>query len=66
MTFAEALKKARQAAGLTQAQAAELLGVWPQTIRRWESGQTVPPVEPVPTQAEILSALGRSMPQQRS
>ena len=57
MTFAAQLKQARAAAGLSQAQAAELLAVTPQTVKNWEAGRREPPTEPVLTQAEILSRL---------
>lgn len=47
---AERLREAREAAGLTQEAAADLLGVTSRTISRWETGGTV-------GQPELLAAL---------
>lgn len=60
MTFAAQLKQARANAGLSQAQAAELLGITPQTVKNWEAGRREPPTEPVLTQADILKRLSVS------
>ena len=57
MTFAVRFKKARTNAGLSQAQAADLLAVTPQTVKNWEAGRREPPTEPVLTQADILNRL---------
>lgn len=59
MTFAAQIKQARHAAGLTQQQAADLLGVSKSTYCNWEAGRNEPPVEPVLTQGEALAALKR-------
>ena len=55
--FPTQLKQARHAAGLSQAQVADLLGVTPQSVKNWEAGRREPPAEPVLTQAEILKRL---------
>lgn len=47
------LRQARKLKHLTQAQAAELLGVSIDTINRWETGKTSPPVR----KAEKIMAL---------
>lgn len=59
MTFPTQIKTARLAAGLTMAQAAELLGVTRMTIHNWESGRSEPPRERVLTQADILGQLAK-------
>jgi len=38
----EDVKALRERLKLTQAELATKLGVWPQTIRRWESGESKP------------------------
>jgi transcriptional regulator with XRE-family HTH domain len=43
--WAERVRKYRRRAGLTQEQLADLFLVEPRTIRRWEAGQTRPPLE---------------------
>jgi transcriptional regulator with XRE-family HTH domain len=48
--FAKKLVRARKRAHLTQAQAAKLVGVIPNTFARWERGERIPPSE-----AEILT-----------
>lgn len=45
--------KARKAAGLTQAKAAELLGVTDATISQWENGETKPKTSRLAKVAEI-------------
>ena len=62
MTFATQLKQARANAGLSQAQAADLLAVTPQTVKNWEAGRREPPRWPVLTQADILNRLIESSP----
>ena len=57
MTFATQLKQARQAAGLTQQQVADLCGVGVQAVKNWEAGRRSPPKHPVHTQAEILGLI---------
>lgn len=42
MTFADRIRTARIAAGLSQAKVAELVGRTPGTIRNWERAKTVP------------------------
>ena len=58
--FAAELKQARAHAGLSQAQAADLLAVTPQTVKNWEAGRREPPAEPILTQADILKRLTES------
>ena len=59
MTFAAQLKQARHAAGLSQSQLAEKLGVSVQTIKNWEVGRREPPAEPVLTQRDVLRSLAK-------
>lgn len=42
-TFAEVLKAAKKAAGLTQAQMSELMEIPKRTIEDWERGIYIPP-----------------------
>lgn len=42
MSFADQLKKERERLGITQAQAASLLGVPDRTYWEWEAGKTEP------------------------
>jgi DNA-binding XRE family transcriptional regulator len=58
-TFATKFAKARQAAGLTPTEAAELLGVTRMTIHNWDSGKREPPVKPVLSQTQILKLLAK-------
>ena len=46
-------KNARKVAGLTQERWAEAVGVCPDTIRGYESGEVIPPDETVKIMAEI-------------
>lgn len=55
--FATILRAQRQAKGLSQAKAAEILGITPQTLRNWESGRTAPPEHPQLTQGEAFRRL---------
>jgi transcriptional regulator with XRE-family HTH domain len=43
--FRHRLRAARLRAGLSQAEAAALLGVQPGSVARWEQGGSVPPAE---------------------
>ena len=54
-TLGEHLRRARMARGLTQRQAAGLLGVNPWTVLNWERGHTEPPAGFMP---RILQFLG--------
>lgn len=45
MKFGDQLRKAREKAGLTQAQAATRWGVSKRTVEHWEKGQRLPPTE---------------------
>lgn len=42
-TFAEKLKKAKKAAGLTQQKMADLMLIPKRTIEEWERGNNIPP-----------------------
>jgi transcriptional regulator with XRE-family HTH domain len=53
--FAEAVRKQRVATGLTQETAARLVPVSCITLKRWETGKTVPVVA---VQREVLAVLG--------
>ena len=60
MTFANQFKQARHAAGLSQSQAAELLGVTPQTVKNWEAGRREPPKQPVLTQRQVIQTIKKT------
>jgi len=61
MTFADRIRAARLAAGLTQPAAARLLGVSLATVCNWEKGRTEPPTEPVLTQDGVLARLNNQV-----
>ncbi len=54
MNIAENIQATRLAAGLTQEQLAETVGVSRQTIAKWESGETSPDLEHALAVAEAL------------
>ena len=45
MSVNENIKKARKAAGITQKELAEVLGVHQKDISRWENGERTPSIE---------------------
>lgn len=51
--FAARLRELRQAAGLTQKEAAERLDLPQQTLSRWETGERVPSLRQYPAIAKI-------------
>ena len=51
--FSDNLKKFRQQKNLTQEQAAEILGVSPHTVSRWECSTTLPDVTMLPKIAKL-------------
>ena len=51
--FSENLRRLRQAKGYTQEQAADRLGVSPQSVSRWECGNTLPDVMLLPEIARL-------------
>jgi transcriptional regulator with XRE-family HTH domain len=54
-TLGEHIKRRRLVLKMTKRQAAVRLGVGPETIRHWESGETnIPPVERIPAVLEFL------------
>jgi transcriptional regulator with XRE-family HTH domain len=54
-SFAQRLRKARNAARLTQAQLASAVGVTSQAVSQWERGETLPEIRNIP---RIAAALG--------
>lgn len=54
MSIAENILASRAAAGLTQEQLAETVGVSRQTVAKWESGETSPDLEHAAALAEAL------------
>lgn len=54
MEIAQALKKWRKEAGLTQAEVAYELGIPPQNYARWESGQIIPSASKIKQIAEAF------------
>lgn len=54
MTVSEAMKKAREKAGLTQAQLSKISGVFSQNISKYELGQALPRVDTVELLADAL------------
>ena len=54
MSFAENFKKARTAAGLTQKQVADFLGLDRSSIAQYERGVSVPQLRNIPKICEIL------------
>lgn len=45
MSINENIKKARKAAGMTQKELAEMIGVYQKDISRWENGERTPNLE---------------------
>ena len=54
MSIAQNIQRTRLAAGLTQEQLAEAVGVSRQTVAKWESGETSPDLEHAASLAEAL------------
>lgn len=59
MTFAVEFKALRTDLGLTQARAAELLGLSRGAIAYYEAGKRQPPDEPIRSKQQILADLAR-------
>lgn len=55
--FAARLRELRQEAGLTQAEAAERLGLPQQTISKWERGEHTPSLKQFPAIAEAYGGV---------
>ena len=53
-TMGQKIKERRNALGMTQAQLADLLGVTPRNISRYETDMTVPPRKGLQTVAKVL------------
>lgn len=61
MSFGDRLRKAREKAGLTQAQAAKRWGVSKRTVEHWEKSQRLPPAErDAITRERLLASLTES------
>lgn len=54
MAFQENLRKARLARGLTQEALGDALGMAPQTVSKWERGESLPDAALLPAMAETL------------
>ena len=54
LVLAENLKKYRSDKGLTQQQLAELLSVSPQSVSKWERGQSIPDLDKLCAAADVL------------
>lgn len=52
--FSESFKKLRRDKGLTQEQAADVFGISPQAVSRWECGTTTPDISLLPTIADYF------------
>ncbi len=52
--FAENLRRLRREKNMTQERLAELIGVVPQSVSRWETGATYPDIELLPLIADIF------------
>ena len=53
-TFGENLKKSRTEKGISQSQLAELMGIYPAHISRYERNQTIPSIDVVKKFADLL------------
>jgi len=54
-TFGDRVAGAREAAGMTQAQLAQRLGIGRATLRSWENDLAEPPAETLSTMARVLN-----------
>ena len=54
INFGKTLKKLRQEAGLTQGALAEQLGISPQTVSHWETGNAIPDISFVPMLTSVF------------
>lgn len=67
MSFADQLKKAREKAGLSIADAAKSRGVSPRTWAYWEAGLRLPPAQrDAITREHLLSSLTKERPVRRT
>jgi transcriptional regulator with XRE-family HTH domain len=60
-TYGQQIKRARLALSMTQAEAAEFVGVNMQTLARWEEGRTEPPDLRVPMRIHVLIERGQAL-----
>ena len=63
--FADSLKRHRKAAGLTQTELARRLDVTPQSVSRWERGETIPDIEHLAESVDPFAAVNRNHPKER-
>ena len=63
MTFGERLQQVRKAAGLSQEQLGDLIGMSRQAVSKWETDQAAPDIE---TLARLCGGLGREVPPRRA
>lgn len=54
MSIGNRIAEARQKAGLSQSELARQLGIRPQSVQAWESGQTAPRARRIAEVAEVL------------
>lgn len=52
----DVLRRLRRLRGMTQADLAEAVGVWPQTVRAWEAGKAEPRPHAFRRLCEVLGA----------
>ena len=55
MTFSEHFKRVRKHSKMTQKEIADRLCISPQSVSKWESGESLPTIEHLPKLAEIFS-----------
>lgn len=60
MSFPAKLKSLRKRLGLSQTEAADLLGLSRQAVAYYEQGRREPPDEPIRSKAQILADLERA------
>lgn len=65
MSFCNDLRTLRKRLKISQAQAAEIIGVTPAAVGHYERGIRTPPTEPTITQGDIMSRLLSWEKQQR-
>ena len=71
MTFGEKLQQVRKAAGLSQEQLAELVGMSRQAVSKWETDQAAPDIDKLALLCGVLGVsadelLGREAPPRTS
>ena len=71
MTFGERLQQVRKAAGLSQEQLGDLIGMSRQAVSKWETDQAAPDIETLARLCGVLGVsadelLGREVPPRRA